>query len=311
MGTRESRRIAPAGGKAERFSSHDVEQIGFRSRDRGQIGASQTCATATFEQPRPEPAQWLHAPGAARKQRPPVDRASSRERQVKVSFNEPLLRDAFRTQFGPGYNQLPRCEQMPKQTTRSRAIARPSVGNGLQFVLGPVAYLCKLRQLHAGGPFLVLSDLCKQKQAPWRRIAILLAQSQDVAEQAFRSKRSGVAHQQRRGHRATSHAAADSPPGFRRSDRAGFAGGISDSSAGTWTVPMRLTSLNKSTVTMSLKLRAKGLGRRCGTRPHHTAFSCASHRSSSVISFLSDATACHTDRRKIFVKYAISPPVAQ
>ena len=113
--------------------------------------------------------------------------ASSHERQVKVSFNEPLLRDAFRTQFGPGYNQLPRCEQMPKQTTGPRVIARPSVGNGLQFGLGPVAYLRELRHLHAGGPCLVLSDLRKQKQAPWRRIAILLAQSQDVAEQAFRS----------------------------------------------------------------------------------------------------------------------------
>ena len=33
------------------------------------------------------------------------------------------LRDAFRTQFGPSYNQLPRCEQMPKQTTGPRAIA--------------------------------------------------------------------------------------------------------------------------------------------------------------------------------------------
>src|SRR5271166_6718194 len=200
---------------------------------------------------------------------------------------------------------------MPKQTTGPRAIARPSVGNGLQFVLGPVADLCKLRQLHAGGPCLVLSDLCKHKKAPWRRIAILLAESQDVAEQAFCSERRGVAHQQRRGHRATSHAAADSAPGLRRSDLAGFAGGISDSSAGTWTVPMRLTSLNRSTVGMSLKLRAKGLGRGCGTRPHHTAFSCASHRSSSVISFFSAATACHTDRRKILVRYPINPPVAQ
>src|SRR5271157_2776761 len=240
-----------------------------------------------------------------------MDRASTHKRQVKVSFNEPLLRDAFRTQFGPGYIQIPRCERMPKQTTGPRVIARPTVGNGLQFVLGPAAYLRELRQLHAGGPCLVLSDLCKQKQAPWRRIAILLAQSQDVAEQAFGWDRSGVAHQQGCGHRATSHAATDSPPGFRRSDRAGFAGGISDSSAGTWTVPMRLTSVNRSTVGMSLKLRAKGLGRRCGTCPHQTAFSCASHRSSSVISFLSDATACHTDRRKIFVRYPISPPVAQ
>src|SRR5271157_4717480 len=80
---------------------------------------------------------------------------------------------------------------MPKQTTGPRVIARPSVGNGLQFVLRPVAYLRELRHLHAGGPCLVLSDLCQQKQAPWRRIAILLAQSQDVAEQAFCSKRSG------------------------------------------------------------------------------------------------------------------------
>src|SRR5271157_3066662 len=240
-----------------------------------------------------------------------MDRASTHKRQVKVSFNEPLLRDAFRTQFGPGYIQIPRCERMPKQTTGPRVIARPPVGNGLQCGLRPVANLRNLGHFHAGGSCLVLSDLRQQKQAPWRRIAILLAQSQDVAEQAFGWERSGMAHQQGCGHRATNHAAADSPPGLRRSDLAGFAGGISDSSAGTWTVPMRLTSLNKSTVTMSLKLRAKGLGRRCGIRPHHTAFSCASHRSSSVISFLSDATACHTDRRKIFVRYPISPPVAQ
>src|SRR5271157_2228530 len=240
-----------------------------------------------------------------------MDRASSHERQVKVSFNEALLRDAFRAQSRSGYNQLPWRQQMPKQTAGPPVITRPSVRNGLQFVLGPVAYLCELRHLHAGGPCLVLSDLCKQKQAPWRRIAILLAESQDVAEQAFCSERSGVAHQERRGHRITSHAAADSPPGLRRSDLAGFAGGISDSSAGTWTVPIRLTSVNRSTVDMSLKLRAKGLGRRFGTRPHHTAFSCALHRSSSVISLFSVATACHTDRRNIFVRYPINPPVAQ
>src|SRR5271169_3927271 len=240
-----------------------------------------------------------------------MDRASRHERQVKVSFNEPLLRDAFGTHFGPGYNQLPWRQQMPKQTTGPRVIARPPVGNGLQFVLGPVAYSCEFRHLHAGGACLVLSDLCQQKQAPWRRIAVLFAQSQDVAEQAFCRERSGVAYQQRRGHRDTRQAAADSPPDFRRSDLAGFAGGTSDSSAGTWTVPMRLTSLNSSAVGMSLKLRAKGLGSCCGTRPHHTAFSCALHRSSSVISFLSAATACHTDRRKIFVRYPISPPLAQ
>src|SRR5271167_3279862 len=190
-----------------------------------------------------------------------MDRASSHERQVKVSFNEALLRDAFRAQSRSGYNQLPWRQQMPKQTAGPPVITRPSVRNGLQFVLGLVAYLCELRHLHAGGPCLVLSDLCKQKQAPWRRIAILFAQSQDVAQQAFRSKGSGVAHQQWRGHRcghrATSHAAADSPPGLRRSDLAGFAGGMSDSSAGTWTVPIRLTSVNRSTVGMSLKLRAK------------------------------------------------------
>ena len=64
-------------------------------------------------------------------------------------------------------------------------IARPSVGNGLQFGPGPIAYLGDLRSFDAGGPCLMLSDLCKQKQAPWRRIAVLLAQSQDVAKQAF------------------------------------------------------------------------------------------------------------------------------
>ena len=46
-------------------------------------------------------------------------------------------------------------------------------------------YLRELCHLHAGEPCLVLFDLCQQKQAPWRRIAILLTQSQDIAEQAF------------------------------------------------------------------------------------------------------------------------------
>jgi len=40
IGTRESRSIVPAGGEAEYFSSHDVEQIGFGAGDRGQIGVS-------------------------------------------------------------------------------------------------------------------------------------------------------------------------------------------------------------------------------------------------------------------------------
>ena len=68
IGTRESRSIVPTGGQAEYFSSHDVEQIGFGPRDRGQADVPQTRATVTFEQPWSEPAQWLHAAGAAAKQ---------------------------------------------------------------------------------------------------------------------------------------------------------------------------------------------------------------------------------------------------
>ena len=43
-----------------------------------------------------------------------------------------------------------------------------------------------------------------------------------IAERTFCSEKGGVAHQQRRGHRDNRQAAADSPPGFRRSDLAGF-----------------------------------------------------------------------------------------
>src|SRR6266851_1241066 len=131
MGGGQSRSVFCGRGKAEYFPPDDIKQINLGQADWGHLGTQQISATATFQQSRPEPAQWLHASWTTGDQQFPVDSTSGHERQIEVRLDESLLCHAFGTQLGPGYHQLVGSEQMPKQAAGPWTVSSPAIGEGL------------------------------------------------------------------------------------------------------------------------------------------------------------------------------------